>query len=164
MKRRTLLSAVAALAFIAATHGARAEDTTLTVVTAGDQNMVDYVKDYLGPIFEKTHPGVKVKSVGTGPGDAGSQQIYEKLSAEKDKPIWDIDVAVIHQKASAQMKGEGMLMAYTKDVETEKYVTNPMTTNGTSRLTIIQNVGVWNMLSGTPLNTVPMFGNQQSTT
>ena len=129
MMRRTLLSATAALAALLAINTARAEDVTLTVVTAGDQNMVDYVKDYLGPIFEKEHPGVTVKSVGTGPGDAGSQQIYEKLSAEKDKPSWDIDVAVIHQKASAQMKGEGMLLPYTKDVETEKYVTNPMTTN-----------------------------------
>ena len=45
--------------------------------------MVDYVKDYLGPMFEKSHPGVKVVAVGTGPGDAGSQKIYEKLDAQK---------------------------------------------------------------------------------
>jgi len=83
----------------------------------------------LGPMFEKQHPGVTVKSVGTGPGDAGSQQIYEKLVAEKNNATWDIDVAVIHQKASGQMKGEQMLRAYTKDVATSKYVINPMTTN-----------------------------------
>jgi hypothetical protein len=29
---------------------------TLNVATAGDQNMVDYIKDYLGPMFEKSHP------------------------------------------------------------------------------------------------------------
>ena len=45
-----------------------AERGALSLVTAGDQNMVDYVKDYLGPLFEKDHPGVTVKAVGTGPG------------------------------------------------------------------------------------------------
>ena len=52
---------------------------TLNVVTAGDQNMVDYVTNYLGPKFEQMNPGVKVRAVGTGPGDSGSQKIYEKL-------------------------------------------------------------------------------------
>ena len=46
--------------------------TTLNVVTAGDQNMVDYVNTFLAPRFEKLNPGVTVKAVGTGPGDAGS--------------------------------------------------------------------------------------------
>ncbi|MEO8134899.1 MAG: ABC transporter substrate-binding protein, partial [Betaproteobacteria bacterium] len=55
---------------------------TLNVVSAGDQNMVDYVTNYLGPKFEKLNPGVKVRAVGTGPGDSGSQKIYEKLSAQ----------------------------------------------------------------------------------
>ena len=76
------------------------ERATLNLVTAGDQNMVDYVKDYLGPMFEKDHPGVTVRAVGTGPGDAGSQKIYEKLEAQKSNNIWDIDIAVIHQKAN----------------------------------------------------------------
>lgn len=47
----------------------------LTVLTAGDQNMVDYVNEYLGPLFEKENPGTTVRVVGTGPGDAGSQKI-----------------------------------------------------------------------------------------
>ena len=64
-----------------AVAGASAQ--TINVATAGDQNMVDYVKDYLGPMFEKKHPGVKVVAVGTGPGDGGSQKIYEKLDAQK---------------------------------------------------------------------------------
>lgn len=51
--------------------GAQA-DTILNVATAGDQNMVDYVKTWLGPKFEAAHPGVKVRVIGTGPGDAGS--------------------------------------------------------------------------------------------
>ncbi|MBS0320080.1 MAG: ABC transporter substrate-binding protein, partial [Proteobacteria bacterium] len=41
-------------------------DTTLNVVTAGDQNMVDYINNFLGPKFEAQNPGVKVKAVGTG--------------------------------------------------------------------------------------------------
>ena len=41
---------------------------TLNVVTAGDQNMVDYVNDFLGPQFEKMNPGVKVRAVGHRPG------------------------------------------------------------------------------------------------
>ena len=61
--------------------------------------MVDYVNDFLGPRFEKLNPGVKVRAVGTGPGDAGSQKIYEKLSAQQKAGAasWDTDVAVVHQ-------------------------------------------------------------------
>jgi len=97
----------------------------LSVVTAGDQNMVDYAKDYLGPLFEKDHPGVTVRAVGTGPGDAGSQKIYEKLEAEKNNASWDIDVAVIHQKAAGEMAAKGMLARYVPDVPTGKLVTSP---------------------------------------
>ena len=35
---------------------APAQAQTISVATAGDQNMVDYVKDYLGPMFEKANP------------------------------------------------------------------------------------------------------------
>ena len=68
----------------------------------------------LGPMFEKANPGVKVVAVGTGPGDGGSQKIYEKLSAQKkagtDK--WDFDVIVVHQKMAGQMVGENLLADY----------------------------------------------------
>ena len=58
----------AALAVLALGLPTTAQQTViLNVVTAGDQNMVDYVKDYLGPMFEKEHPGVTVRAVGTGP-------------------------------------------------------------------------------------------------
>ena len=71
MQRTTVL--FAALAALALSLPVAAQQAvTLNVVTAGDQNMVDYVKDYLGPMFEKEHPGVTVRAVGTGPGDAGS--------------------------------------------------------------------------------------------
>lgn len=35
--------------------------------------------------------------------------------------------------------------------------------NGTSRLTIFQHLGVWNQIAGTPVNAIPMFGVAQST-
>src|SRR5215210_8651336 len=89
---------------------AAAQDKVLNVATAGDQNMVDYIKDYLGPMFEKSHPGVKVVAVGTGPGDGGSQKIFEKLDAQKKaNAASDFDVVVVHQKAAAgTMVQEGL--------------------------------------------------------
>src|SRR6516165_5927524 len=102
---------------------------TLNVASAGDQNMVDYVKDYLGPMFEKSHPGVTVRAVGTGPGDAGSQKIYEKLEAEKGNAAWDIDVAVIHQKAAGEMVGKGLLARYSAEIPTGKLATSEAAKN-----------------------------------
>lgn len=104
---------------------------TLNVATAGDQNMVDYVKDYLGPMFEKTHPGVKVVAVGTGPGDAGSQKIYEKLSAQKQAgaAAWDFDVIVAHQKMAGQMVKEGLLDKYRAGIPTGTLVTRDTAEN-----------------------------------
>src|SRR5690242_21912915 len=102
MKFRLLLS-VAALGVITAAPAAA--QTTLNVVSAGDQNMVDYVNNYLGPKFEQMNPGVKVRAVGTGPGDSGSQKIYEKLEAQQKAGAekWDVDVAVVHQRGAAKM-------------------------------------------------------------
>jgi ABC-type uncharacterized transport system YnjBCD substrate-binding protein len=102
---------------------------TLNVASAGDQNMVDYVKDYLGPMFEKANPGVKVVAVGTGPGDAGSQKIYEKLDAQKGATATDFDVVVIHQKAAGQMVKEGLLDKYTANVATAKLATGDAAKN-----------------------------------
>jgi ABC-type glycerol-3-phosphate transport system substrate-binding protein len=73
MKLRSLLSIVA---LAVASAAPAAAETTLNVVSAGDQNMVDYVNNYLGPKFEQQNPGVKVRAVGTGPGDSGSQKIF----------------------------------------------------------------------------------------
>jgi len=101
----------------------------LNVATAGDQNMVDYVKDYLGPMFEKSHPGVKVVSVGTGAGDSGSQKIYEKLDAQKSAATTDFDVVVIHQKAAGTMVKEGLLAKYTDKVDTAKLVSSESAKN-----------------------------------
>ena len=93
--RSCILRTMLAVSLLAAP----ASGQTINVATAGDENMVDYVRDYLGPLFEKTHRGVRVVAVGTGPGDAGSQKIYEKLAAQKSAGVaaWDFDVIVIHQ-------------------------------------------------------------------
>ena len=105
--------------------------TTLNVVTAGDQNMVDYVNNFLGPRFEKLNPGVSVKAVGTGPGDAGSQKIYEKLSAQSKagNAAWDIDVAVIHQRGAATMVKENLLSAYRKQTAADGLVSSETAKN-----------------------------------
>lgn len=124
LKGLSLLLAGAALAVGSASTG-RAADAVLNVATAGDQNMLDYVTDYLGPMFEKQNPGVKVRAVGTGPGDAGSQKIFEKLEAQKQAgtKAWDIDVAVIHQKMAGQMMEKELLAAYRDQIDTGKLVT-----------------------------------------
>ncbi len=123
----SLLAAVGAFALLPQA----AAQTTLNVVTAGDQNMVDYVNNYLGPKFEKLNPGVTVRAVGTGPGDAGSQKIYEKLVAQQKagSAAWDVDVAVIHQLASATMVNEQLLMPYRNDVAAGKLVTRDTARN-----------------------------------
>lgn len=96
--------------------GAASAQVTLNVVTAGDQNMVDYVIDFLGPKFEAKNPGVRVRAVGTGPGDAGSQAIFEKLKAQKAQDKWDVDVAVVHQFISGPMLKEDLLSKFTGEI------------------------------------------------
>ena len=109
--------------------GAQA-DTILNVATAGDQNMVDYVKTWLGPKFEAAHPGVKVRVIGTGPGDAGSNKISEKLTAQQESGAqqWDIDVAVVHQKAGGEQVAKGLLQKYLQDIQTGGMVSSPSAT------------------------------------
>jgi len=128
MKLRMLLAAAAVAALCA---GPAAAQTTLNVVTAGDQNMVDYVNNYLGPKFEAQNPGVKVRAVGTGPGDSGSQKIYEKLSAQQKagSASWDTDVAVVHQRGAATMVSEKLLMPYRNDVAAGKLVSRDTAKN-----------------------------------
>jgi putative spermidine/putrescine transport system substrate-binding protein len=132
MKPLKLFAALVPVALAAAAwSSAPLAQTTLNVVTAGDQNMVDYITNYLGPKFEKMNPGVKVRAVGTGPGDAGSNKIYEKLSAQSKANVkeWDTDVAVIHQKASGTMVKENLLASYRKDVSAGKLTSRDTATN-----------------------------------
>jgi ABC-type uncharacterized transport system YnjBCD substrate-binding protein len=97
----------------------------LTVATAGDQNMVDYINQYLGPLFEKTYPGNTVRAVGTGPGDAGSQKILERFDAQQaaGTTAWDFDVAVVHEKFAGPMVQKGYLEKYRPNIDTGKLVT-----------------------------------------
>ncbi|KXF75099.1 ABC transporter substrate-binding protein [Paramesorhizobium deserti] len=97
----------------------------LTVITAGDQNMVDYINEYLAPLFEEQNPGNTVRAVGTGPGDAGSQKILERFEAQKKAGAekWDTDVAVVHEKFAGPMIEGGYLEAYRDRIATGKMVT-----------------------------------------
>lgn len=97
----------------------------LTVLTAGDQNMVDYVNEYLGPLFEKENPGTKVRVVGTGPGDAGSQKILERFEAQSKAGVakWDADVAVVHEKFAGPMVEQKFLEAYRSKIPSGSLVT-----------------------------------------
>lgn len=58
----------------------------------------------------------------------------------------------------------GTIQVSTNGTGTAAAVATAAVSNGTARLTIIQNPGVWNTIFGTPVNTVPMFGVVNSTT
>lgn len=119
-----------AASFSALLLTSQASAQTLNVATAGDQNMVDYIKDYLGPMFEKKHPGVKVVAVGTGPGDGGSQKIFEKLDAQKKAGApSDFDVVVIHQKAAGTMVKDELIKKYRDNLPTGNLVSRDTATN-----------------------------------
>jgi ABC-type uncharacterized transport system YnjBCD substrate-binding protein len=122
MLRRTLLATAAMLTLALP---ATAQQRTLNVLTAGDQNMVDYITDYLGPMFEKANPGVRVRAVGTGPGDAGSQKIWERLDAQQkaNAASWDVDVGVVHQTMAGLMVRENKLARYRGQIDTDRLVT-----------------------------------------
>lgn len=123
MIKTRFLASVLAGSLLAVSGPALAQ--TLNVITAGDQNMVDYVNEYLAPKFEAENPGVTVKAVGTGPGDAGSQLIYERLSAQSQAGAEqaDFDVGVVHQKMAGQMVEEDLLSSYRENIGTGDLVT-----------------------------------------
>ena len=132
MTRSHRLVALGALAGLALPLGSAAQaETVLNVATAGSENMVDYVTDYLAPKFNEMHPDVEVRVVGTGPGDAGSQKIFEKLAAQKaaGTETADIDVAVVHQKMAGQLVEEGLLGQYRGDIETGDLVSRETAVN-----------------------------------
>jgi putative spermidine/putrescine transport system substrate-binding protein len=132
MHRRFLLRSAAVLALSAIALPASAQQrVTINVMTAGDQNMVDYVTDYLAPIFEKQNPGIRLRAVGTGPGDAGSQKIWERLDAQRkaNAASWDVDVAVVHQRMAGQMVQDGLLTRYRDTIDTGKLVTRDTARN-----------------------------------
>ncbi len=129
MKLRIALASMLAATTLTTALATSVSAQTLTVITAGDTNMVDYINDYLGPKFEETHPGVTVRAVGTGPGDGGSQAIYEKIDAQKGKDVWDVDVAVVHQRMAGKMVEEKLLSSYRDGLATAKLVTRETAEN-----------------------------------
>ena len=125
MKMKKHWAASVAIAAAVGLVAIPASAQTINVISAGSQNMVDYVTDYLGPLFEEQNPGVTVRVTGTGPGDAGSQKIFEKLDAQAKAGAeeWDVDVAVVHQKMAGQMREADLLASYRGDIATGELVT-----------------------------------------
>ena len=56
MQRRSLFTGAAGLALAIGLAGPATAETMLKVMTAGDQNMVDYVNEFLAPKFEAEIP------------------------------------------------------------------------------------------------------------
>ena len=140
---RAMIASLIGGTMLATTSLAMAE--TLTVVTAGDQNMVDYINEFLAPRFEAANPGNTVRALGTGPGDAGSQMIYERLAAQKAAGATDVDVdvAVVHQKMAGQMVEEGLLESYR-----DKIGTGDLVTRDTAKMAL----GIWTLLAWVPIH------------
>ncbi|MFP3786812.1 hypothetical protein, partial [Burkholderia sp. SIMBA_024] len=84
--------------------------------------MVDYINQYLGPLFEKENPGTTVRVVGTGPGDAGSQKVLERFEAQSKAGVekWDTDVAVVHEKFVGPMVTAKFLENYRGKIDSGK--------------------------------------------
>ena len=125
MSMRKYLLASATAVLVAGLAGPPASAQTINVLTAGSQNMLDYITDYLGPLFEEQNPGVTVRAASTGPGAAGSQKIFEKLDAQMKagSTAWDVDVAVVHQKMAGDMRNADLLANYRGDIATGGLVT-----------------------------------------
>ncbi len=104
-----------------------AEEVELVYMTAGDINMLALAQNLLAAGFNQdVDPSVKLRSIHTGPGDAGSRLIFEKLTADKEagKETGDIDVAMVHQVFMTWAMQEGdLLLKYAPDLETFQYVT-----------------------------------------
>lgn len=116
----------AASIFIAS-GAAFAQKTRLVFMAAGDVNMLALGQNVLGPGFTAKNPKVSVMTIHTGPGNAGSQQIFEKLLAEKDagKKTSDVDVALVHEIFMKWAMEKGLLQPYAKKSANWKYVTSP---------------------------------------
>jgi ABC-type uncharacterized transport system YnjBCD substrate-binding protein len=97
----------------------------INVVTAGDTNMTE-LQELIGKEFKKLNNNIEVNVIGTGPGDAGSQKIFDKLKAQKDagKKEWDIDVAIVHQSIMKQMIDNGLLEKWVPLSANKQYVTS----------------------------------------
>jgi ABC-type uncharacterized transport system YnjBCD substrate-binding protein len=130
MRRMLFPLALVALGLALLTLGpgpafAAGEKIALNVVTAGDTNMHELQKNIFGPAFSKQFPNVEINAVGSGPGDPGSQVIFQKLKSQKDANVakYDIDVAIIHQSIMPQMIENDLLAKYGPEIGTYKLMT-----------------------------------------
>jgi len=101
------------------------EKVRLVYMTAGDINMLALGQHVIGPLFTEKYPNVTVMTVHTGPGNAGSQLIFEKVLADKNKEVGDIDVAMVHEIFMRWAIEEDLLLNYAKELDTWQYVTSP---------------------------------------
>jgi ABC-type uncharacterized transport system YnjBCD substrate-binding protein len=101
------------------------EKVRLVYITAGDVNMLALGQHVIGPLFTEKYPNVNVMTVHTGPGNAGSQLIFEKVLADKNKEVGDIDVAMVHEIFMRWAIAEDLLLNYAKELNTWQYVTSP---------------------------------------
>ncbi len=102
------------------------EEIDLVYMTAGDVNMLALAQNLLAAEFKGVNPSVNLRSIHTGPGDAGSRLIFEKMVADKEagKEAGDVDVAMVHQAFMTWAMEEGdLLLQYAQDLETFQYVT-----------------------------------------
>ena len=99
----------------------------LIYMTAGDVNMLALGQHVLAPKFEQKYPNITLSTIHTGPGNAGSRRIFEKVLADKKagREVWDVDVAMVHQIFPKWALEEDLLLSYAKDIETWKYITSP---------------------------------------
>ncbi|MGD9307028.1 MAG: extracellular solute-binding protein, partial [Desulfobacterales bacterium] len=106
---------------------ALAAKVKVVYMTAGDVNMLALGQNVVGPQFSKKYPDVSLMTVHTGPGNAGSQRIFEKVLAESEsgKDAWDVDVAMVHQIFLKWAMEKDLLMPYAKDIDTWQYISSP---------------------------------------
>jgi ABC-type uncharacterized transport system YnjBCD substrate-binding protein len=128
--KRNWFVLVLALCVLFNAFGAGAKDaakTRLIYMTAGDTNMLALGQNVLGPGFQQKYPNVNVVTIHTGPGNAGSQRILEKILAEAEakKEVWDVDVAMVHEIFMKWALEKDLLLSFAKEAETWKYVTSP---------------------------------------
>lgn len=113
------------VALIVGWVGVAPAQVTINVVTAGDTNMHDLQRTVFGPEFEKRNPGIKVNAVGSGPGEAGSRVIVNKIKSQKDAGVakWDVDVAIVHQIVMPDLVQNDLVARYAPEIATWKLMT-----------------------------------------
>jgi len=129
MKKKSIFVAfLVVLAFgLFTVQGVAAQKTRMIFMTAGDVNMLALGQNVFAPGFMAENPNTQVTTIHTGPGNSGSQTIFEKLLAEKkaNRTVGDIDVALVHEIFMKWAMDEGLLQPYAQKTNTWQYVTTP---------------------------------------